>query len=229
MRVSFVLSLYLKAFAILLAAFNVAANAAVTPPQSPLDRPVDEIKTMVAATAGCEWSTPEPFMGLIHHVCRGPKKLRLDTWIHMWVRPDGLIDRIEFLPVVNEFVSVDGVTGKLHVTETTKAQERLMSNLMAAFFPSWGGSRQWISNAMQGCLKELFHASIRVGGTSIYVTQSSYVSREEYNAFTVLTRKTDLTEFKSWDCRDDEQGPGLDSCTERDGPRPPDNPILHPM
>jgi hypothetical protein len=209
------------------AAILIAQTALVNPlsakSPSPLDLTIENIKKDIAAIAQCTWREIDP----LSYGCTDRKERQ---WIHLELTPDGKIDNIWFLPTAAVIVAVNRRTDEdiYGVTEPARAEQAAVIAIIKKLWSSWVGSEQWLKNAFIKAQKRYAQDSIRVGDTSVYMTESMSVSSDNHNAFLVLTKKTDVTEFKHWRCEDDEQGPGLDSCTERDGPRPPENPILHP-
>ncbi len=206
-----------------LVAQTVLANPLSANSPSPLDLSIEDIKGDIAAIATCKWRVIDPS----RHACTDRKERQ---WIHLELTPDGKIDNIWFLPTAAEVVAVNRRTNEAvyGVTESARVEQAGVIAIIKKIWPSWPGSEHWLNNAFKKAQKRYAQDSIRVGDTSVYMTESMGATSDDHNAFLVLTKKTDVTEFKHWRCEDDEQGPGLDSCTERDGPRPPENPILHP-
>ncbi|MBY0511632.1 MAG: hypothetical protein K2P94_15960 [Rhodospirillaceae bacterium] len=217
----------MRRFIVVITAVLIAQTALVNPlsakSPSPLDYPIEEIKKDIAAIVHCTWREVFP----LSHGCTDRKERQ---WIHLVLTPDGKIDNIWFLPVASEVVGVSRQTGGAiyGVTESARAEQAGVVAIIKKLWPSWTDSEQWLSNAFKKAQKRYAQDSIRVGDTSVCMTESMSATRDDHSAFLVLTKKTDVTEFKHWPCEDDEPGPGLDSCAERDGPRPPENPILHP-
>jgi hypothetical protein len=208
----------------ILIAQTAFANPLSAKSPSPLDHPIENIKKEIAAIVTCKWETVRP----LSHACTDRKER---TWIHIELTPDGKIDHIWFLPVASEVVGVNRQTDEAiyGVTESARAEQAAIIAIMKKLWPSWATSEHWLINAFKKAQTRYAQDSVRVGDTSVYITESMSASSDNHNGMLVLTRKTDVTEFKHWPCEDDEQGPGLDNCTERDGPRPPENPILHPQ
>ncbi|MBY0512134.1 MAG: hypothetical protein K2P94_18510 [Rhodospirillaceae bacterium] len=198
------------------------AEASYAQSPSPLDRPIEDIKRDIAAIAHCEWQ----LLYKLHYGCSD----QIGTWINLELTPDGKIDHFWFLPTVAVVVDVDPQSDEAIYGETaeTRADQTAVLAIIKKLWPSWTAGEQWLKNALKKAWVKDAQDSIRVGDTSVYVRESMYVNRDDRYGFFVLTKKTDLTEFKRWSCEDDEQGPGLDNCTKREGARPPDNPILHP-
>ena len=193
---------------------------------SPLDRPIEDIKRDITAIVHCRWFVPAPLI----QTCEDPDERR-GSWIHLVTTADGKIDHIKFQSLVFESIGADRQRQEAIYSETRRARADQAAAIVVIkkLWPSWTTGPSWLKYAFKGARKKDFQDSVRVGDTLVYVTETAPVTSDNHFASVVLTKKTDLTEFKNLSCSDDDQGPGLDSCTDRDGqPRPPENPILHP-
>jgi hypothetical protein len=214
---------------LLLFTADLAAGSA-TSPASLLDRPIDEIKKEIAAAAHCTWG-PGVGMNIIgipnRQTCSGPFK---ENWysVQMETTVEGKVDSVSFLP---KLANLFGYNDRPPDLRELKREKEATAETIAKLFPKWTEARAWVNKALTQAIEKDFQASIRIDNTSIYVTEFQYVNLDHPFALLVLTKKTDLTEYKKYPCADDEQGPAEDSpgCSPRRvGPRPPDNPILHP-
>lgn len=131
---------------------------------------------------------------------------------------DGRVDYVSFRPVLAKGFA-----------QPPSPQQRAVMDVLAALFPTWADSRNWMARALDGAQLNNYHTSIRVDGTSIYVREGQESQDGPPHAYVVLTTKKDLREFKAAPCWSDEQGVQAAECQDagRYDTGTLDNPILN--
>jgi hypothetical protein len=151
-----------------------------------LDRAVD-VRAAIAAAAQCEWKR----QGRNSHFCVGTSDAR-DLGILLSFAPDG--NTVRFV----RFSPLRGRIGKddLEKTPDAQVQQRIAIDTVAALFPSWAESRQWLASAIQGTSDKRFEAGIRIENTSIYVSTGLPSDQDVHLALIFLTRDTNMRQFR---------------------------------
>ncbi len=190
---------------------------------SVLDQPIEQAKARIAAAARCTWANADGYKTTSDsdedvrlHRCDRDSLDR--NWVFLEVTPEGKIDSISFHPLLAE-----DYPQFRELPDDSDAVAKAISKLL----PEWADAETWTKSALTKAKEGDFQTSTRVGSTSVYVTENKHSNEEGRFASLVLTKALDLTKYKKYPCGDDDQGPGLDKCRDRNYERPAENPILH--
>jgi len=213
-----------------LAAMSMMNTPHAASDQSPLQRPMEDFKAVLAKELGCTWEY-SPYNQEIE-LCQTAALPYSRAEIARESDGNIVVTFGPYLEDADEIARIDKQSGGMREADSAEAQQKSVIDAIAALFPAWKERRAWLRDAIAQSKDRMFQTSLRVDDTSIYVRHFSRSTGSfPDHAYIVLTMEKDLHRFKANPCMDDEQGWARKGCTADDGyvlpnSRPPDNPIL---